>query len=633
MDRDRLPCHSFPLVTLLSFLLAAASCSPGASPRSSVGQHQAPIINGTPEYGQDGVVLIVHQSGFACTGTIIGSRVILTAKHCVVTMDQSEQYATGMRDVSGFGIWVGQHPAIWTWNPKYTISDIRTTQGNTITDNDIAVMITTTPMDETPYPIVVSYPSDFVGSQVNLIGYGLDACGGGNSGAKLRTTDQVVSWEGFNSFVSQGNGIGSGDSGGPAFDASYRVVGVNVAVPADPYTGQEQCGTSIHTRLDHFQSLIQQALDDTGGCFPSGPEVCGDNKDNDCNGLVDDGCNPNGSTCQSANDCASRFCATIGGSKLCADSCDPWNPTGACGSGSYCKMIDCEQGACMPGSSGPLAAGEACGQDTDCQSLLCKPAADGNSYCAIRCTLDAADCLPDQVCSAMGVTCGACLSSALAQGPRGVGELCQMGQNCRSGLCINDQGASYCSIPCQQDVVCPDGFHCQEERCVRGDPGAAGDPCLYSEDCGPGLICYSDGETSYCTEQGCGTCPQGMTCTQTTAGSAVCALDAATVGSRCVSSVDCFTGSCMIIGGEALCTQPCGLGQACPTGTFCMMSDSGALACAPNSVPPVVTTPPPDDNGGGGHGGCQAAGDGAANGLLIWLLGVALWSWRRRRSR
>ena len=49
---------------------------------------------------------------------------------------------------------------------------------------------------------------------------------------------------------------------------NYRLVGVNVAVPADPYTGQEQCGTSIHTRLDNFQPLIQAAL-----LFPESPDV------------------------------------------------------------------------------------------------------------------------------------------------------------------------------------------------------------------------------------------------------------------------------------------------------------------------------------------------------------------------
>lgn len=628
IHRTPIPRSLLPL-SLLALLAAASSCADQGDPAVRVAQRHAPIINGTPEYGQDAVVYILHQSGFACTGTVIGSRVILTAKHCVSTMDQNQQYATGKLSVSGFGIWVGQQPQItpWNWNPKYTITETRTTDGNTITDNDIAVMITAQPMEETPYPIISSYPSDFVGSQVQLIGYGLDGCGGGNSGAKLRTTDQVTGYEGFNSFISQGKGIASGDSGGPAFDLSYRVVGVNVAVPADPYTGREQCGTSIHTRIDHFRTLIQTALDDTGGCFPTGPEECGDNKDNDCNGLVDDGCNPTGAACQTDNDCASRFCADFGGSKTCSEPCDPWNPTGACGGGSYCKMVSCDQGACMPGSAGAKAAGEACGQDTDCQSLLCQRAADGNAYCAIRCTLDAGECMASEVCSALGDTCGACLASTLAQGPRGTGELCQLGANCRSGLCINDEGASYCSIPCQTDAACPDAFHCREGHCVRGEPGDAGDPCLFGEDCGPGLVCYADGDVSYCTEEGCGACPDGMSCTQS-AGATVCTVDAATVGARCTNSTDCFTGSCMIIGGEALCTQPCSLGLPCPTGTYCTVSDSGALACAPNSLPPA-TTPPgvaPKKHG------CQTAGDGSAGGLFFGLLGLALW-WRRRRRR
>ncbi len=617
---------------ILTISIALGGCAPEKSADGGRAQVDRAINGGDLETGQDSVVYIAHQSGSACTGTIISPRVVLTAKHCIANMDSSGNM-TSQLSASGFGIWIGASPNIgWGWNPDYTVSEVRTTPGSAITDNDMALLIIAGVMTQMPYNVVSSYSSGFVGSDVYLIGYGLDSCvngtAGGDAGTKRRTTDQVVSYEGINSFVTQGRGAVSGDSGGPVFNTNYEVVGVMVAVPQN-YDGSLQCGTTICTRVDKFQNLIQQAIEDTGGCYATGPEICGDGIDQDCSGVADDGCNAVGEACTTDSDCESDLCVDLGQGKVCSVSCDPKVVLGSCVAGYYCKEIDCGRGVCAAGVQGALEAGQRCTSDTDCETLYCKPASDGNSYCSVRCTLEMGQCLPNEVCAPMGDTCGACQYSAVYQGQRGLGEICQMGQNCRSGLCIEDQGAYYCSSTCSSNDSCPDGYHCRESQCVRGYLGSDGDPCEVTEDCMGGLTCYTEGSYAYCAQQDCETtgCPSGMTCVPV-GSTSVCDLDAAPVGERCDGPYNCRTAACLMFNGDGVCTIQCGRGVPCPTGTYCSVTDDGQMACAPNSLDPVVTPPNP---GGGDKKGCNASGN--STGTLPLLLGLFIWGWTRRRRR
>lgn len=607
-------------IPLIALLLTA--CNTASDTEVALGTTQQRINDGQLETGQDSVVVIHHNTAnVMCTATIIGQRVVLTAKHCV---RPNTGAGPGEYSASGWTVYVG--PSFNQTIAQYSVQEVRYPAGTQVEDNDIAVMIIAGVMSQTPYPLHGALGSGFVGDSVYLIGYGVNSCVNGDSGTKYRTTDQVVQFYDNNSFITQGQGANQGDSGGPVFNTNYEVVGVMVGA------GNCSEGITFCTRVDRFQSLIQTALEDTGGCYPTGEEVCGDGIDNDCVNGIDDGCAATGEVCSVDEDCTTGWCVNLGSGLVCAQGCDTQYPQASCVSGSYCAELQCGVGVCLPGTAGAGAFGSQCTADTQCASLYCRAAPNTTSYCGVPCEPNQGQCLPAEVCTPLSGGCGACQSSALFTGQRGLGELCTSNAECLSGLCMEDVGIRYCSHTCAFDPDCAQGFHCRSSYCVRGEPGAEGDPCVNNDDCVAPAICYNDGQWAYCAQMGCeggGVCPSHMICTMV-GQTGVCTLTGAPVGEACATGADCQSGACVQFGGDSFCTANCDRDIPCPAGTFCTMSDTGAQACAPNSTPPEI--PDPDPDGGSAKGGCNTSGaDHGATWGLLWLLLLVL-SHRRKRS-
>ena len=70
----------------LAFVLGAVACS--TSPRSELGRSRGAIIQGTAESGEPAVVkVLLDASGgtatYYCSGTVVGTKTVLTAAHCI----------------------------------------------------------------------------------------------------------------------------------------------------------------------------------------------------------------------------------------------------------------------------------------------------------------------------------------------------------------------------------------------------------------------------------------------------------------------------------------------------------------------------------------------------------------------
>ncbi|MBN2723448.1 MAG: S1 family peptidase [Deltaproteobacteria bacterium] len=620
------------LKLLMAFLsvMVMVSCIEEEFSHEEIGTY---INGGYDEPGQPGVVYIMHNWGYGCTGTLIAPTVVLTAKHCVRDLDNGIDLPT-----YGFSVNVGSDA--WSITNTYGVSSIVKYPGDEIENEDVALMVLSSSVPDTvaqPYKLRVTYGGEFPltanESLVSIIGYGESVCGAsGNSGVKLRTEDLYMGTMTAGDFWTQGRGANHGDSGGPIFDSEMRVLGVT-SRGSDECTG-ELAGITIGASVIYHLDFINEVLEDEGYCAATHEsEVCGDGKDNDCNGLVDDSCLDDGTICEFDYQCLNGICFEQSGEKRCLESCDPLSGTNTCGSGKYCRITECNRAICSPGTAGSKGFYELCNVDTDCESLFCRSASDGLNRCLYPCEPGYDQCMTGEVCDTVLYGCGGCIPSE--ESDRDVnytGEPCDKATDCSSGICIEVGDISYCSDSCSNDLDCISTYHCDGARCIKGERGVLGDPCLVDGDCENGMECIDAGTgIAHCTTD-CSTeaCPDANYTCYDVSGGRYClnylggdAGDVCSVASPCQPDFTCRE----ITTGEFRCVNYCSRQTAweCPSYTFCEEMGSYNY-CVP--MERVVS------EGGGSSSGCMQipSGRNSSSAVSVFMLLFSMILIRRFRS-
>lgn len=274
-------------------ILALALCAPAGA--SASGGAKASIIGGSPaSIAQFPYLAYIEagnrQSGFACTGTVVAPRVVLTAAHCVEdvetgTFSQAGEYAV----------------AIGVANPKQASAEnvfavaethVFPTFDPGVVHGDAAVLILSRPTAAPP--LALADPADAAlyagGASVSVAGWGLTGAGNRQAPANMRSATMTVQKDstcrrktkGFYKDYSGAfqlcllnpptntSGTCFGDSGGPAVATRPDGTPVELAVISVVGPLCTPQAPNVLTRVDYVSSWVSEwiAAAETGAPPP-----------------------------------------------------------------------------------------------------------------------------------------------------------------------------------------------------------------------------------------------------------------------------------------------------------------------------------------------------------------------------
>jgi hypothetical protein len=215
-----------PSVNVCGILAGSALFSQGIVNGSECSPAATPVVK-LNLYNKDGLA-------GGCTGTVISSRAVLTAAHCLADSITSVRVFLGTGD---------QVPSTsFEWSPRYKPADASSL--------DVGLVFTGQDLARTPQALLTSRDAR-VGEQAVIAGWGNDVTGSG--GNTLRAGTATISAVGSTTletiYSGTGSAVCSGDSGGPLLLAEGGVWAVAGITSATSIGGSCAQGTSYYANV------------------------------------------------------------------------------------------------------------------------------------------------------------------------------------------------------------------------------------------------------------------------------------------------------------------------------------------------------------------------------------------------
>lgn len=535
----------------------------------SLGRVEQAVVGGQVDNRIPAVgALVANQRSF-CTGTLIASRLVITAAHCITA---ARQYKNARQTVrfqidTPTGQGTNFQSAYYDADLLETHPQYGNSSGGIV--NDLGYMTLTKDVTGvTPVPIHTGkMDNSWVGRKILFLGYGLiqtqpqTRSPGRKYGAEITlrqvSTDRIQTQD-------QGVSICSGDSGGPGLykiGTDYAIVAVNSYVTGRTSGGQPLCdGAGWSFRVDYFVSWLQPLINQYGGSCKA---------DTDCGPCYR--CDTQQNKC------------VLKGTAKAQEYCRPCNAPAQCGgSGQNLCQRQSVGNRCLQACD----ANNCCPLGTSCQLVggLSQCVPDKNVCEDVTCTSDQ-DCGPGEGCQG-----GVCRPKPVQASPQ-LCKKCATDADCGTGICTGYTDGKYCTMPCVAENFCPSGYTCQvvsgKSQCVSTTKECK---CAVNTDCHTGFVCQS----GVCQKQGGGKygdacsssrpCAAAYSCVQSQSGNVciqLCEGDFANgqPGAACGANGSCSAGSqCYGLQGIGYaCLQACTSDSSCQNGGSCQRLGSVSL--------------------------------------------------------
>jgi hypothetical protein len=287
-------------------------------------------VVGVPDRGLDpSVVAVINARGEVCSGVLLASDVVLTARQCVtryaepVDCRPAAPAAAPAADPATIHVYNQLPSSTFTWGSSATA--VLTSDDRSICGADLAVLILEWPIDGAQ-PVLVSESGSAQGGHVRTVGVGWASSTAPAQSELLREHLPVLDVSASELAIGEATCVGA--PGGPAFDETTgEVVGILSRWGT-------LCGATgqfdVYTRTDAFYALIADALAWEPSLASVGIDG-GAGRPRDAGRKRDAGRSKKpptdiGAACLVATDCGTGLCVTAEGSQYCSRTCAPTDP-------------------------------------------------------------------------------------------------------------------------------------------------------------------------------------------------------------------------------------------------------------------------------------------------------------------